>query len=578
MRLSYICFLFLPFLSLRGDSKKPPVPPGGIIERDIQKEYEIKEIDAQKQIPLLETEVPQREFDTGGATVFIRHVTFSGNTVVDSSLLEEAIQPILNKELGMKEIHEICSTVEQVYSKEGYFLSKAYVPPQEIENDTLKIEIIEGKLGTVSVVGNQYYSKKFIGQHFKKYRGKPLHYDQILKVLLLLNENSDLNVGAIFKKGTSYGTADLIVQVNDARPVHLSIDHNNYGSDHTSRYRTGATLKWGNLLMNGDMCTLIEVVGSPVDSLNFTETIYHFPINYYGSCVDLSFLYSNSKTDKLNELRYKGISRIATVKFTQAFQRTRSLNINLAASFDYKQIQNFGGRSETSYDKLRILTGDVDIDYIDNWKGRNLINASLKWGIPNILGGSAPVSSSDSRVNGGGRFVFLRGSWKRLQKAPYGSFMILSGIFQYSFDKLPISEQIYIGGVTTVRGYKLATGIGDSGFYANVELRVPPPFLRQSRVPFSKKTWGQCVQFVGFLDHGQVSSVGRNILRELGVNKMGNPSDEQSYPKQTFLTSSGCGLRIYGPWGFEWSLDIGFPLTHSYPSSMVYFRVEWKIF
>lgn len=558
-------------LTLLADTK-PAVPPAGVVERQIEQEYDVKEVEAQKAVPLLEIDIPEKEIDMGDAKVRIDAVEISGNTVLSTRRLQRVVEPFLGQELSMKEIRAICVAIQARYASKGYFLARAYVPPQEIDNHTLKIQIIEGKLGKVSVIGNKYYGEKFVGRYFDKYLGRPINYDQILKALLLLDENSDLEVGAVFKKGETFGTADLIVRVSDKRPLHLMVDHNNYGSDHTAKQRTGAHFEWGNLLLDGDMLTIIEVVGSPIPSLDFTQGIYHFPINTYGSSFDLSYLYARFKTDKIDHVKYTGKSVVAEVKFTQAIHRTRLLNTDFFTSFDYKQIQNISQNSST-YDKLRVLTGGMAIDYIDGWKGRNLFNVSAGWGIPDIMGGSSVNSHDSSREGAGGRFVKLNGSWKRLQKIPYNCFLLLNLSMQYSFDKLPLPEQIYIGGVDTVRGYPLASGIGDSGFYANIELRVPPPFLRAHKVPWIKKTWGEFLQFVGFLDHGQTFDHGQDILRTLMT-----PASTTNF-KRANLTSAGCGARIYGPWKLEWSFDVGWPLTDQHRSSntIVYFRVAWNI-
>jgi hemolysin activation/secretion protein len=254
------------------------------------------------------------------------------------------------------------------------------------------------------------------------------------------------------------------------------------------------------------------------------------------------------------------------------------LNTDVFTSFDIKQIQNFGGGIESSFDKLRVLTGGVQIDYIDGWKGRNLFLVSGGWGIPGLFGGSGVNSKSDSRVHGGGRFVKLNGGWKRLQKLPLECFLLFNAQMQYSFDKLPLPEQIYIGGVDTVRGYQLAAGIGDHGLYANLELRVPLPFLRTHKIPWTDTTWGEFVQFVGFIDHGQTFGHGQNILREIGLVN-GKKKKKHVHFDRAILTSVGPGIRIYGPWKFEWSFDVGYPLTDSHRSSdtIVYFRVAWKI-
>ncbi len=475
----------------------------------------------------------------------------------------------------MKELKEMCLLIQNKYARKGYFLTRAYLPPQEIRNGVLKIEVIEGRLGEITVIGNRFYSSKFITRYFEKYQDEPINYNKILRTLFLLDENMDLEVGAVFKKGAQFGTADLVLRVSDHRPIHLTIDTNNYGSDHTTHQRTGTRLDYGNLMMYGDQLTLIEVLGSPMSHLNFTDVIYHVPVNTVGTSIDISYLCANFKTDKVDDIRYTGRSHIGGFKLNQAFQRTRQLNTDLFSSFDVKQVQNFGGGERTSFDKLRVLTGGMLIDYIDGWKGRNLFNVSLGWGIPGIFGGSSAVSSDDSRVGGGGQFVKINAGWKRLQQLPYNCFLLFNSAFQFSFNKLPLPEEIYIGGIDTVRGYPLAEGLGDQGFYTTLELHVPPPFIRAYHLPWSKKkTWGEFLQFVGFIDHGQTLAIGSNTLRELDVS-----SDTVTFDKRPILTSVGPGIRLYGPWKLEWSFDVGFPLTQRHRSSntITYFRVAWKV-
>lgn len=571
---------FLYPLVMWGASNPPPVPPAGVVERQIEQEYEVKEVKPHKEIPLLEFDLPSEQLDVGGEKITIYRVEIVGNTAIRTQILKRILNPYLGQSLSMKELKEMCLVIQHKYARKGYFLTRAYLPPQEIKDGVLKIEVIEGKLGQVTVIGNRFYSTKFITRYFDRHQGKPIQYDAILRTLFLLDENSDLEIGAVFKKGNQFGTADLILRASDKRPLHLALDTNNYGSDHTTHQRTGTRIDYGNLIMDGDQVTLIEVLGSPVSHLNFTDVIYHIPVNTNGMSLDISYLCANFKTDKVDHIRYTGRSHIGEIKLNQALHRTRVLNTDVFASFDIKQIQNFGGGERTSYDKLRVVTGGIGIDYIDGWKGRNLFNFSIGFGIPGIFGGSSADSSDNSRVGGGGQFIKAGGGWKRLQELPYNCFLLLNAVFQFSLDKLPLPEELYIGGIDTVRGYPLAVGLGDSGYYGTLELHVPPPFLRAHRLPWSKKkTWGESLQFVGFVDIGQTFATGSETLRELDVTSRGQIADKTQLDDRVMLLSAGPGIRFYGPWKLEWSFDVGFPLTERHRSSntILYFRVGWKI-
>ncbi|MBS0616159.1 MAG: ShlB/FhaC/HecB family hemolysin secretion/activation protein [Verrucomicrobia bacterium] len=579
MRLARFFLFFFPVI-LIGESNPPPVPPAGIVERQIEQEYEVQKIDPEKQVPLLEIDIPEKKLDLGRGSLHLKKVVFEGNDVFSSKVLERKAKDYVGRDITMQDVQEICAKVQRKYNRRGYFLTRVYPPAQVIKDGVLKLTVIEGHLGDIIVTGNEHYSEKFIRRYLKRFQGKAIQYDHILKALFLLDENRDLEVGAVLKKGKTFGTADLIVRVQDKAPIHLVLDHNNYGSDHTPTQRTGARFDAGNIFTYGDMLTVIEVVGSPVTGLNFTDIIYHVPVNAYGGSLDLSYLLAQFKTDRIDDVRFKGISHIATAKFDQALQRTRRLSTDFFASFDYKQIQNFTSDVRTSFDKLRVLTGGMKLDYVDSLRGRNLITALVAGGLPDILGGSDATDPESSREGSGGQFFRFNATAKRLQKLPYDCFLLLNGVGQYAFEKLPLPEQIYIGGIDTVRGYPLAVGLGDYGFYATAELHVPPPFLRDHKIGWMKKRWGDFLQFVGFLDHGQTFVFGHELIREGTKTPSGKIKESDAeHPGRVILTSAGAGVRLYGPWNLEASFDVGFPLTkrHKTSNSIVYFRVAWNV-
>jgi len=557
-------------------SQSPPVPPAGVVDRQLEQEYELKEVEPKKTVPLLEFDLPEEELEVGGEKVTIYKVEVLGRTAIKERYVQRCLRGYLNKPISMREMKEMCQAIQRRYAEEGYFLTRAYLPPQEVQGGVLRVKVIEGKLGNVSVMGNKFYSTAFIKRHFKRFQGKPIHYDQILRALFLLDDNSDLEVGAVFKKGEAFGTADLIVRVADKRPLHLVQDTNNYGSDHTTHQRTGTRIDYGNLIADGDMLTLIGVLGSPISHLNFADGIYHVPLNAMGMSMDFSYLCANFKTDRVNQIRYVGTSHIGGVKLNQALGRTRRLNTDVFCSFDVKQVQNFGGGKRTSYDKLRVLTGGVLVDYVDGLKGRNQFTLSGGWGIPGFFGGSSVKSPDSSREGGGGHFFKINGRWKREQAFPWQTFLLISGHFQLSVNKLPLPEEIYIGGVDTVRGYPLAVGLGDSGYYGTVEFHMPLPFLQERRVPWCKTTtWGEFLQFVGFVDMGQTFVIGSEVLRELSPHH----KRKTVFDDRVMLLSAGPGIRLHGPWNLDASLDIGFPLTRRHRSSntILYFRVAWQL-
>lgn len=143
----------------------------------------------------------------------IKKFTLNHCESVQEARVHQCISKYLDLELSIKDIYEVCQCIERCYAEHGYFLARAYPPPQSIKGGCLTLEILEGRLGSVEIVDNRYYSNCFIRGYFSNLEGRPLHYCQFLRALLLLNENIDLTASAIFKKGQEVGTADVVLRL-----------------------------------------------------------------------------------------------------------------------------------------------------------------------------------------------------------------------------------------------------------------------------------------------------------------------------------------------------------------------------
>ncbi len=544
-----------------------PSSSGGIIDKEIEQQYETEEVTPEKEVPLVEIEIPEKQLDLPESKkVFLAKIEVQGNAIFSRRQIQSLVTPYELRDLSIKDINELCRKIQNKYAKAGYFLVRVYAPAQKIKDKTLVLQVMEAKLGTIEIVGNKHYKTKFIYSYFKRFLGKTLHYGELLKTLLLLNENRNLKVGTIFQKGKEVGTVDMLLQVQDSTPIHLSADFNNYGSSVTALCRSGVRSDFGNVLQQGDTLSLIGVVGVPIHQLRFVDAIYQTPLNTRGSELEFSFLYSDFHVDKLKELHMHGRTQVAGIKFLQALQRTGRLNTDIYAGFEYKQIRNFAHHKTSAFDKLRVVSLGGKIDYMDSFRGHNIADIGAFCGIPNFLNGLSAVDDVlCSREGAGGRFLYVDANYQRIQTLPAwmsSSYFFLNFQGQLSAYKLPLSEEFYIGGINTVRGYPLATALGDSGFCVNLELRVPPFFVGSYPAPFTKKLWKDVLQFVGFVDHGEVFVYGGGIFHQVD---------------RLYLTSAGLGARVFGPYGIDVSADVGFPLVsrkHKTQDAIFYFRIN----
>jgi len=556
--------VFLLSSAVYGRSLPAPSSSAGVVEREVEREYDARPFGPYREIPLLELDIPEEQLNlpNGQLSVWIESIYFEGNTVFSSEILREAISTYLNQSLCMGDIREVCLAVQELYVRNGYFLARAYPPPQRIENGLLTIQILEGILGKVTIEGNCFYPEVYIYDYFKDLLGLPIKEDRLMKTLFLLNENSDLEALAVFVKGETVGAADLVIKVHDQRPVHFYANMNNFGTHATSRWRTGGRMDYGSLVRTGDTLSIAGVFGYPLKQLWFADVNYTLPINKRGDFLSAGFLYSDSVVNQFQELNLKGRSEIAGIEFQHALQRTRMYSSDCYFAFEYKQIYNFALHQVNSVDKLRVLTLGLEFDAVDRYDGRTVGDISFSAGIPDFLGGSHAVDSHSSRQGAGGRFFLLNADIQHIHPLPYQSFFLFDFSGQLSATKLPLPEQFYIGGVDTVRGYSMAAALGDDGYVINAEVRVPPYFIADKAIPYFNKTWGEFIQLLAFIDHGGV------------YLKNGQTENQRNFVS---LTGIGAGIRIFAPYGIELSCDIGIPLTKEKrtSSAIAYLRITW---
>lgn len=547
-------FVLFSFIASSLLGVPPSVPSSGVIERQIEKEYEEKPLEIEKKVPEIQIDVPKEQLKIPvGVKVYINKVKFQGNRSVSSAKLQRFLRNSFGCEMSMTDIYTLCKRIEEYYASKGFFLARAYPPLQKIAKGKLRICILEGELGNVRVEGNKYYSTKFILRYFSKMQNHPLRYDKFLRALMLLNENSDLSAGAIFEKGKESGQADVIIRVEDHRPTHLYINGNDYGRYLTTNFRIGGRLDKGSLVTYGDNISIAEVIGFPVDALYFTDVVYTIPIAANGSFLEVAYLTSRFHIQELSDLHLKGRSDIATIKFSHALRRGRSLNCDFFSYFDYKQIKDFQSNELTAFDKLRVLTFGLNFDHNSPGVGRDYLVIRSGFGLCGFLNGLNKSSKGCSRPGAHGNFIKFNLDYDRLQKLVYDSYLYFHGSMQWSPSKLTIPEQIYIGGIDTVRGFPLAVFLGDSGYYVNFEFRLPPFGLNNFNFFGTRKKWKDILQFAAFVDQG-----GTFLKSE----------------RDAFLWGAGVGCIINGPFSLSLTFDVGFPLNHRDQSKDAFFYVK----
>lgn len=477
----------------------------------------------------------------------LNKIVYSGNSVIKTEDLEKLSQQLIGKEVAVNDIVELTNQISAIYRNNGYLTSFAYIPPQKIENGEIKINILEGKVGNISIQGNKWTRSSYIQKNilnYNNFQGQTIfNANSLRRSLGDMNQRTYLKGQATLQKGIAPETTDIILEIKDRFPVGIGASWDNTGRDFVGIQRAGISITDYNLTGLGDSLSSNLSFASGVFGVG---TGYSIPLGNKGTLFNLGYSMSNaelggyykaydikSKTHDFCPGLYKPLIR------KDDFDLSANMNFDLRHS-----ATTLRGIDLTKYE-LRVLRAGINANKYDS-KGRWIGSLETSTGIP-ILGGQ---SIKDKSV-GDSKFFKVNTTAIRVQNLPFKSIGVFRVSGQFTPNTLLAPEQMNIGGMYTVRGFKEGVLLADMGYNATFEVRTPLSFLPEKvklPIPFMKKkpdiAMKNRIQFVSFYDQGLTK-----LLHQ-----------DNSYDDGHFLQSVGVGLKCYLTNNISANVDFGVPL------------------
>src|SRR5690606_14974497 len=87
----------------------------------------------------------------GETTLVIRSIRVTGSTVYSDAQLLPLYQDLLNRRVTLDAIYDLAKRITAKYGADGYVISRAIVPPQELNpgGAAVRIQVIEGYVSRV---------------------------------------------------------------------------------------------------------------------------------------------------------------------------------------------------------------------------------------------------------------------------------------------------------------------------------------------------------------------------------------------------------------------------------------------
>ncbi len=456
-----------------------PVPPGAEASRVEEQLRETPPPPKTAPAPSVSS-LPLQDAPEGANQInfTLRGIDISGSTIYSNEELAALYRDRIGQDVPLSWVFELANAITVKYRNDGYVLSRALIPQQEIHDGRVSLKIVEGYVSNVIVQGAEdLKSKEQIERYAQNITSvRPANMEQIERYLLLIRDMPGHTVDSLLRPSEdSQGGADLILQVGfDPYLASASID--NYGSKFLGPVQTNIRLQGNSLLQGGDQ-SVLRYVGSGTaipfnqEELRYFNASHSMLLGSEGSMLTFSASRILSYPgNRLALLDTKSQSRVLSAEIAHPFIRSRMTNLNGAAQFDMINARNQILGDVLADDRLRVLRVSGTFDHIDNWSGVTQVSLEGAKGL-DIFGASDESSPELSRERGESSFTKLNLDVARVQRLTQ-NFNLYSGLrAQYTKDRLLSSEEFGVGGGEFGRGYDNSEITGDRGIAGRIELQ-----------------------------------------------------------------------------------------------------------
>lgn len=483
--------------------------------------------------------------NTGGDTkpqFVLRGIDVSGAQAIPRDRIAAAYQPYLGKKVSQADLAAIAGAISDLYRADGFHLSRAIVPPQDIADGRVRIQVIEGAIVQAELKGDgaeQFGVRPMLGPVLAE---QPSRLATLERQLFLINSGPGIRITdtALEEIGGATGRFRLIVHLKTWH-VFSSFGLDNLGSSSVGPWQTYATGAFNSYLTPGDTLAVnLSTIANDPRELGFARLSYDAPVGVDGVRLGASVLYSAVRPGDARRLESDITTteafelRASTVPF---MSQSSALTLTLAGTFSNVSEHDLYGPWYNDHIRAASLTADYRLQ--DRFGGTNFATLTYRQGL-DIFGASHFDDDLLSRDGAASNFSVLNLWFTRYQTLNDVWSLKLSAASQTASRPLFISQQFYLGGAAFGRGYGAAEISGDNGLAGSLELRF------DQKLNFRYWTG---YQLYAFGDAGAVWNDGYRL------------SDGLS------LTSAGAGVRFFLPDDLQADLGVAVPLSYRAPDN-----------
>jgi len=471
----------LPMIAL--NEKTAPIVPAAVIAQ----------AESVKSTPAKPSAAPSGPVPAGTAEIVpvatvvspkfeIRRYLTEGNTLLTQEEIDRVLAPYVGQDKDFGDVQRALEALQTSYQAAGYGSVEVRLPEQELERGEVRFNVIEVKVGKITIEGNEHFTAQNIRRSVPSLREDTTpNTREIAESMRLANENPSKQSAVLLRGAEREGLVDATIRVADVNPQRWSASLDNTGNSSTGELRLGIAYQHSNLF-DLDHILTTQYITSPS---NFKDVSvygvgYKIPLYANGDSIDFVAGYSNVDSGTVQGLfLVSGKGSIFGARYNQALPKWGNLEHKLVYGLDYRAYQNDVTQT-SSTDPLvpDITVHPVSLTYSASARGTGE-DGSFYMNVARNIAGGNNGQDEDFKMPGArpgvGKADYL------LYRAGFNYVRVVGGDWQvranfsaqYTDDALVAPEQFGIGGADSVRGFNERYASNDKGHRGTLEIYTP---------------------------------------------------------------------------------------------------------
>lgn len=390
-------------------------------------------------------------------TFLITDIALVGDRLLSTTDRDRIVSPFIGLELGPKRLDLLLRKLTAAYIDRGYVTTRAYLGPQNLASGKLEITVVNGTVEQIRIDDRAEASAWPLAS------GEPLQLTDIEQTVDQINRLRSRRAEASIQPGQTPGGSVIVLDTHPDKPWRVSLGTDNYGQTATGVQRRRLGAEWDNLFGVWDSWAVTDVESADAKSQLLAVSV---PFGY--GTASYAYAHANSRVELFSGI----VSRTETSSHTLGWNHVVARSQQFRHALDLTLVLRDTRRR---IDDIALMPQQQVVSRLAGntlWRGqRGALSAELGYsrGLKSFGGdGDTPNLPSSAP-----HFEFEK--WDANLSLAWTINSALAWRTQLSGQTartgLPGADQIYLGGVGSIRGFREGIVVGDCGAMVRNELQ-----------------------------------------------------------------------------------------------------------